>query len=80
MGDLDVDFEKLLHEDDKFMEFSKTVVLDAFSSFNAGLIPMIWSLYQADMSTEQAAYTLKFMIKYGGPPNGQQPPRGNSQI
>lgn len=62
---LDIDFKKIMEEDEEFKNYAKNVGFEAFAAFNPQLIPTIWALYQSGMTWEPAAYTLKMMIKYG---------------
>ena len=77
--DLDIDFYQLLEQEPEFKAFCSTVIMDAFTTFNPHLLPTLWAIYQSGMKEEAAGWTLKQLIRFGGPPNGQQPPRRDSK-
>lgn len=63
---MDIDFNKIIVEDEDFGNYCRAVTLDTMSYFNPHLIPTIWSLYNAGMNKDDAVYTMKMIIKYGG--------------
>lgn len=65
---MDIDFKKVMEEDAEFKDFAKDVTLDVFATFNPHLIGTIWSLYQANMEKDKAAFTLKMIIRNSSPP------------